>query len=196
MEETVQSITTQGGRITGVQTQSGGISADHVVLAAGVASEQLAAAVGVTIPMANTPGFLAQSAPLPPLLRGLVLSPQAHMRQNADGRIVGGEDFGGGPPPDDQEAMAEQLMATVRELLTGGEDVRLERYSLGMRAIPADGRPIIGPARQIPGLYVTVMHSGITLAALTGRLAAEEIVSGQPVDALAPYRLDRFAGGE
>ena len=37
-----------------------------------------------------------------------------------------------------------------------------------------------------------VMHSGITLAPLVGRLSAEEIVSGHALDTLEPYRLDRF----
>jgi len=191
-DDTVESIIETGGRVTGVQTGPGGINADHVVLAAGVASEEIAAEVGVRVPMENSPGFLAQSAPLPPILRGLVLSPQAHVRQNSDGRIIVGEDFGGGKPPDNRDAMAEQLMAIVRGMLADGKDVRLESHSLGQRSIPADVRPIIGPAIGMPGLYVTVMHSGVTLAALAGRLAAEEIVGGQLVDTLAPYRLERF----
>jgi len=37
-----------------------------------------------------------------------------------------------------------------------------------------------------------VMHSGITLAPLVGRLSAEEIVGGCALDVLEPYRLDRF----
>ena len=36
------------------------------------------------------------------------------------------------------------------------------------------------------------MHSGVTLAPLIGELAATEITTGTSVDALEPYRLERF----
>ncbi len=190
--DAVRSIVSRKGRITGVQAKTGEIGADTVVLAAGVACERLAAGVDVTLPMANRLGFLAQSAPLPPTLNGLVLAPQAHMRQNADGRIIVGADFAGGPAPDDEEAAAEALLASVRGLLANGDDIRVDRHTLGLRPVPADGLPVIGPVTQAPGLYVTVMHSGVTLAALVGRLAAEEILNARPVDLLAPYRPERF----
>jgi glycine/D-amino acid oxidase-like deaminating enzyme len=103
-----------------------------------------------------------------------------------------GADFAGGPAPDDEAAAAEALLASVRGLLANGDDIRVDRHTLGLRPVPADGLPIIGPVAQAPGLYVTVMHSGVTLAALVGRLGAEEILSARPVDILAPYRLDRF----
>jgi glycine/D-amino acid oxidase-like deaminating enzyme len=190
----VRAIIVRNGRITGVRGEAGEIGAEHVVLAAGIACEELAAGVGVTLPMANRLGFLAQSAPLPATLNGLVLAPQAHMRQNDDGRIIVGADFAGGAAPDDEDAAAEQLLASVRGLLGKGDGVRMERHTLGLRPVPGDGMPIIGPAAGVTGLYVTVMHSGITLAALVGRLAAEEILSARPVDILAPYRLERFGG--
>ncbi|MFP6747564.1 MAG: FAD-binding oxidoreductase [Alphaproteobacteria bacterium] len=193
-DDNVLHITSGNGRVVGVRTGEGEIGADHVVLAAGVGSGELAAAVEVTLPMENRLGFLAQSAPLPPILRGLVLAPGVHMRQNSDGRIIAGKDFAGGAPPEDQAAAAaESLMAAVRRLLADGGNVRAERHTLGLRPVPADGMPVIGPAADAPGLYVTVMHSGITLAALVGRLTAEEILTGRPEDLLAPYRLERFA---
>ncbi|NQV58263.1 MAG: FAD-binding oxidoreductase [Alphaproteobacteria bacterium] len=197
----VRAIIVRNGRIAGIQTAAGEISAEHVVLAAGTACKALAADVGVTLPMANRTGFLAQSAPLPPMLNGLVLAPQAHMRQNADGRIIVGANFAGGAAPDDEDAAAEALLASVRGLLAHdgdgrGDDVRMERHTLGLRPVPADGLPIIGAAAGVSGLYVTVMHSGITLAALVGRLAAEEILSARPVDILAPYRPERFDGSD
>jgi glycine/D-amino acid oxidase-like deaminating enzyme len=44
----------------------------------------------------------------------------------------------------------------------------------------------------VPGCYVIATHSGITLAPLLGELIAEEIVSGEMSDLLAPFRPDRF----
>ena len=43
-------------------------------------------------------------------------------------------------------------------------------------------------------MYLAVMHSGVTLAPLIGRLAAQEILDDVRVDLLEPYRLERFSG--
>ncbi|MGO4842863.1 FAD-binding oxidoreductase, partial [Rhizobiaceae sp. 2RAB30] len=42
------------------------------------------------------------------------------------------------------------------------------------------------------GVYVAVMHSGVTLAPAVGLFAAEEILSGRRDPLLAPYGADRF----
>ena len=191
-DDTVCSIITKNGHVRGVRTESGDTKADHVVLAAGIASEQLAADIGVILPMANLPDLLAYSEPLPPLLRGVILSPRIHMRQNTEGRIVVGQDFGGTSLSDNPQMAAESLMTTVRDLLINRNDLRLAYFTQGIRPIPSDGLPIMGPTSKLFGLYVTVMHSGVTLAALAGRLAAEEIMTGCSIDILAPFRPDRF----
>lgn len=58
------------------------------------------------------------------------------------------------------------------------------------RPVPADGLPVMGEAAD--GLYLAVMHSGATLAALAGELAAREILGGSAEPLLAPYRPGRF----
>ena len=68
----------------------------------------------------------------------------------------------------------------------------METVLSAVRPIPADGLPIMGPSREFSGLYVAVMHSGVTLGALAGRLIAQEIICGTPVEILEPYRLERF----
>ena len=59
--------------------------------------------------------------------------------------------------------------------------------------MPRDGFPVIGFSGSAPNVYIALMHSGVTLAPLTAELAAMEIVDGARVDALAPYRPDRFS---
>jgi glycine/D-amino acid oxidase-like deaminating enzyme len=44
-----------------------------------------------------------------------------------------------------------------------------------------------------PDVYVSVTHSGVTLAPILARHATREIVDGDRVDALARYRPERFS---
>ncbi|MFQ5567527.1 MAG: FAD-dependent oxidoreductase, partial [Paracoccaceae bacterium] len=62
------------------------------------------------------------------------------------------------------------------------------------RPTPADGHPIIGPVPGRDGVYVAVMHSGVTLAPGVAELVAGEVLEGAEADLLAPFRPDRFSG--
>ena len=42
------------------------------------------------------------------------------------------------------------------------------------------------------GFYLAVMHAGVVMAPVVGRLATGEIVAGNEVGALAPCRVSRF----
>ncbi|MDX1576428.1 MAG: FAD-dependent oxidoreductase, partial [Kiloniellales bacterium] len=183
----------RNGRIAGADTSGGPIEADCVVLAAGVATEALAGRLGFALPMANLPGLLIRTRPTEPLLGRLVLSPGCHVKQDPDGALVAGADFGGGGPAEDPETAGEELLGQVRALLPGASGLVLEDVVLGLRPIPADGFPAVGFAPGLEGLYVAVMHSGVTLAPAIGRFAAEEIFDGMRIDLLAPYRPSRFA---
>ena len=79
-------------------------------------------------------------------------------------------------------------------MLVGGDRLELDFHTIGYRPMPADGFPIIGRAEGIDGLYVAVMHSGITLAPAVGLFAAQEILEGRRDPLLQPYGLSRFAG--
>jgi glycine/D-amino acid oxidase-like deaminating enzyme len=58
--------------------------------------------------------------------------------------------------------------------------------------VNADGHPIVGADARAPGVYLAVMHSGMTLAPLVGQLAAIEILDEVRVEILEPYRISRF----
>ena len=63
---------------------------------------------------------------------------------------------------------------------------------VGWRPMPADGMPIVGFTPDAPGLYLAVMHAGVVMAPVVGRLATGEIVAGNEAEALAPCRVSRF----
>lgn len=63
---------------------------------------------------------------------------------------------------------------------------------VGWRPMPAGGAPTVGFTPDAPGLYLAVMHSGVVMAPVVGRLATAEIVAGEEAGALASCRLSRF----
>jgi len=181
-----------GDRISGVETAGANHTADHVVLAAGAATARLAATIGIDIPLETPPGLLVHSHPHTKLLNGLVIAPELHMRQTADGRVIAGSDFGGTEPGADPGQTAAALFAELKAALTGADALTLSHYTLGYRPTPSDGFPIVGAVDRRPGLYIAVTHSGVTLAPALGLFAAEEILHGLHEPLLAPYRPARF----
>ena len=65
-------------------------------------------------------------------------------------------------------------------------------HQVCVRPLPPDGQSIVGRLPGIPGLYVAVTHSGVTLAAHLSRLIAAELTTGTPPAPLAPYTPARF----
>lgn len=187
----VRRLATAGGRVTGVETDAGPIGADEVVLAAGIAVPELAAAAGVEVAITAPPGLLVHSKPHPRLLNGLVLAEEAHLRQTADGRLIAGADFTGADPGNDPEATARALLDHATGMLKGAGRVEFDRYTIGLRPTPLDGFPIVGRPQDSQGLYLAVMHSGMTLAPAVGVFASQELLTGRRDPLIDPYGPDR-----
>eukprot|EP01132_Coremiostelium_polycephalum_P003434 gene3434-4289_t len=188
----VTRLVQEGGRIAGVVTSFGEVKADHVVLAAGAGAAALAQTAGVTLPMEAPPGLIVHSKPMEKRLNGIVITPDLHMRQTAEGRIIAGADFGGSDPGEDQQATAEALFSRLKANLDDVDALALDFFTIGYRPTPADGFPIVGPAGHLDGLSIAVMHSGVTLAPAVGLLLSREILSDRPEERLSPFRLSRF----
>jgi glycine/D-amino acid oxidase-like deaminating enzyme len=189
----VSGLRQRHGRVVGIDTGAGAIDADAVVVAAGVGTTALAASAGISVPMTPSPGLLVHSRPHAPLLNGLVMALQLHMRQTAQGRIVSASDFSGNDPGPDPDGVARQVFAKTKAMLRGADGLTLEFHTVGWRPLPADRFPAIGRGKGADGLYVAVMHSGITLAPAVGLLAADELLTGRRDPLLAPYGPERFS---
>jgi glycine/D-amino acid oxidase-like deaminating enzyme len=180
------------GRVRTVKTTSGPLAADAVVLACGNDTPRIARMADIAVPLKDSPGVLAHTAPQKPLLDRIALAPGGHIKQKADGRIVTGSDFGGTPITEASRETGQHLLDQAARFLPQLKDAQLQNVTLGWRVMPKDEFPIIGFAGRCPNLYLAAMHSGVTLAPLVGQLAATEILDGVPVDLLQPYRLARF----
>ena len=188
----VLGFTVRDARVTGVETATGLIEADTVVLAAGTGTATLAAQLGVNLPIHASPAiFLRYQAP-PGLVRGIISSHAMEVRQAEDGTMLAAEDYVDDAPDKQPAAIAQRTASAIREELEGADAIAPAFACIGLRPIPIDGVPVIGYLPQVSGVYVCAMHPGVVLAAIVGQLASGEIVDDEPASALAACRPARF----
>jgi glycine/D-amino acid oxidase-like deaminating enzyme len=182
----------RSGKLRAVKSSKGEIEADVLVIACGVETPRLATMAGITVPLQSaTPGVLAHVVPQERTVDRVILSPLGNIKQKPDGRIVVGNDFGASE--DNSLDAGRKMLQTMAAVLPSLGKASLEKMTLGHRPIPKDGRPIVGFPAGRSDIYLTVMHSGMTLGPLVGRVAATEILDGVTVEPLAAYRLERFS---
>ncbi len=188
----------------GVQTTSAVLEADVVVLAAGTATTELAATVGVAVPQEESPGVVIRTNVLPPIFNAfggatVVYAPaleperpQVHLRQCADGTVMIGEGSQERVSLDDSQAHADELLARAQEYAPGLESAIATPEPVGYRPMPIDGYPVLGFCHGAPSVYIALTHSGVTLAPLIADMATIEIMEGARVETLRNYRPERF----
>ncbi len=192
LDTDVLSLATQGSRVAGVVASAGKIEADAVVLAAGVGVKDLALPLGLRLPLDASPSILMRFRTPNRLVNRVVCNQHMEIRPQTDKIMVGAEDYIDASAENGPEAVAQRALAAIRKQLAGGDEVELIDVRVGMRPIPEDGFPIVGRVPGIGGLYLSIMHVGVVLAPLIGRLAASEILHGVEDPLLAPYRSNRF----
>jgi len=181
---------------------------DKLVVAGGVDTPRVVAGAGFNVPLIHAPGILMHTEPMSPVLGRVVESPHTYFKQNPDGRIVGNDGYYApnipehaaileGPaemPAEIRDLHGNRILDTIRKKLPPAGEATYSHLTLGYRPMPQDRMPVVGPVPGNRDVYVAVMHSGVTLAPIMGRYVTQEILGGQAVTELAPYRPERFAG--
>ena len=181
-------------RVRGVETEQGMIYTDEVIIAAGLGTPNLISTLNINFKMNSSLGLLAFTNQLPKsLLKYPITGKDFHARQDDKGRLViGGKFDDDASNKNNFKQVAEKLVKDMRSRLNYDGEIKLDHYTLGYRPLPIDGRPKIGrlknkKGKKIDGVYVAVMHSGITNAPLAGKLGIEEIVTGKRHSLLADF---------
>lgn len=196
---TAARIVIEGGRASGVALEDGRrIGCDAVVVCTGPRSAELAGETGFELPMRHAPGLLVTTEPAPTSVRRILHVPGLSARPDGAGRLLLASDgidkriepAGGELSLEDAAAELGRRALAVVPRLAG---VALESRRVGLRALTADGLPAVGPLPGTDGVHLAVLHSGITLGPLVGRLVARELISGDALPELDPYRLQRFS---
>jgi glycine/D-amino acid oxidase-like deaminating enzyme len=195
-------------RLTGVVTTQGRFALDRLVIAGGVDTPEIAAKAGFDAPLKHAPGILAHSAPLPPAVRTVTYGQEVHFKQMTNGRIVAADstyapntpvhhdilrEHGDFPDQDIRNMHGTRILEKVAAVLPDARDAELDRLTLGFRPLPVDDLPIVGFVPGSTDVYIAVMHSGVTLAPIMGRMISSEILDDVAAESLEPYRPGRFA---
>lgn len=125
----------------------------------------LGAPLGVRVPIEPSPCPLFRLRSPAGLVRTVVNTQDFDLRQVAANRLIAAADS------------PERTLAAVRSTFRGAGSVELLSTRLGVRPMPIDGEPIVGPVADVPGLYLAVMHAAVTLGPAVGRLIARELAT-------------------
>jgi glycine/D-amino acid oxidase-like deaminating enzyme len=188
-------ILVANGRASGVETPLGPIMADQVVIAAGLGAPALLAPLGLNLPMLHRPGLMLRTAPVALRLAHILAAPEQEIRQDNAGRLLAPaaafhqSDEGGNLA--DPLGQAEAAMARIGGLL-GLSGLWAERVVQAERPVPGDGLPVVGAVPGVAGLWLSVMHSGVTLAAIAAEGLAGEMAGQGVLPELAPFQPARL----
>ncbi|CAN5469655.1 FAD-dependent oxidoreductase [soil metagenome] len=187
-----------GGRVTGVDTTSGPISAGAVLSAVGGRVTQVAAMAGLRLPVRTHPlhAFVTNDhAPgaLPIILASTELA--CYVSQTDRGQMLIGAEFDTQPSYSRQSSFTALRSYTykITRLLPFLRDMRILRSWAGICDISVDSSPIMSVS-PVDGFYLTTGWGtwGFKAIPAGGEGMAELIATGRPPALIAPFTLDRF----
>ena len=193
--EPVTGFVTKGDTITGVRSGGDVIDGDEVVLAAGVWTRQLAARLGVDVPVEPGKGYSFSVSPvtLPSHCLHLYEAKVAVSPFSTRVRVAGTMELSGLKPELNRRRVAAVARAS-EQYVTGWEAGSLREEWMGMRPMTADGLPVLGRPRAWRNLCLATGHGmvGMMLAPATGHAIARLILEGAELPELRPFSPDRF----
>lgn len=208
LNTTVTGFLTAGGRVTGVETDRGAISAPVVVLAAGPYAARVAALAGIELPLQviRRHRVTIGEHPLIPTWAPMTIDQDtgAHWRPEGPGAALAWAQAHEPPgePVDNVRPNPNfpfEVLEGVSRLSPFWEEVADSlkssqvRLSAGQYTMTPDGEPIVGPHPALEGLYLMVSCNGhgVMAAPGVGRLLADLVV-GRADDASNPFSYRRL----
>jgi sarcosine oxidase subunit beta len=186
----VTGIASSEGRITAVETTRGPIATGTVVCAAGAWSPEIAAHVGVDLPVRperRWTFFSADDAGLPADLPLTVdFSTGVYLSREGAGIIVGG-----------REPSVEEFVPLAVRRLPALADCKIQSSWWGYYEMSPDHNAIVGVAGDVSRFVFATGFSGhgFQQAPAVGEHLAELTAGLEPTLDLSPFALERFAAG-
>ena len=189
-----------GGRVTGVRTNRGDISAPVVVNCTAGWASLISAMAGVRLPITTHPLQAAVTEPVKVFLPTVVVSGSLHVyvSQTDRGELV----FGAAVDPVATYSVrgslefTEELAGHVIELMPGVSRMRLLRQWSGLCDMTPDYSPVMG-FTPVEGFLVDVGWGtyGFKAGPVSGEQMAEAVASGRTPQLIEAFALSRFDTG-
>lgn len=183
---TIHGLIAEGGRITGVKTDKGVVTADAYVLALGSYSPMMVKPLGMTLPVYPVKGYSITAPiinePAAPVSTIMDESYKVAITRLGDRIRVGGMAEIAGFSDALPERRRNTLEHSVGSLFPGAGDLKAASYWSGLRPMTPDGTPVIGKTK-IDNLFLNTGHGtlGWTMACGSARVIAD-LISGQTPD--------------
>jgi len=193
----VTGIAVEGGRVVGVRTPRGDVSAPVVISAVAGWTSEVAAMAGVRVPIVTHPLQAFVTEPLKPFLHVILVSATLHVyiSQTDRGEVLIGSEI---EPYSSysQASTLDFLEVTAHhalELLPMLGRVRLMRAWGGLCDVTPDYSPIMG-LTDVEGFLIDGGWGtyGFKATPVVGSSIADLVVDGRVPDLIAPFALSRF----
>ena len=192
-------IVTRNGRVAAVETDAGTIETDKVLLAGGMWTARFAKAHGVTVPLHAAEHFYVLTeliADLPRDLAALVVQEERIYAKEDAGKLLIGwfeargkawardgipENFEFDELPFDMDHVEPELERVFNRFpLLADHGIRT--FFNGPESFTPDGRPYLGPAPEMPGLFIAsgMNSNGILNSGGAGLTMAQWMTEGMP----------------
>ncbi|MEA2333363.1 MAG: D-amino-acid dehydrogenase [Thermoleophilaceae bacterium] len=184
-----------GDTVRAVETDSGRVAAESVVLAGGADTPKLARMIGASLPVEAAVGHHVELPGACPQLEIPLILEEANLAVTPLSgrlRLAGGVDFGGPlRPPDDYQAA--NIVGKAAGYLSGVDTAEVARRWAGARPFSPDDIPIVGRSSHRSNVIYATGHAmrGLTLAPVTGLIVRDLLAGGAsdlPVEELSPTR--------
>ncbi|POF63916.1 D-amino acid dehydrogenase small subunit [Novacetimonas maltaceti] len=179
----IRALHNEGGRITGVQTSRGLLSADSYVLSLGSYSPAMVRSLGLNLPIypvkgysITTPIINEERAPVSTVMDETF---KIGITRLGNRTRVGGTAELAGFSTRLRKPRRETLEHSLTDLFPGGNNLSDATFWTGLRPMTPDGTPIIGRT-QYDNLFLNTGHGtlGWTMACGSGRVLAD-LMSGR-----------------
>ncbi len=193
----IDGIEVSGGKVTGVRTSAGTLTADHYVTALGSCTPQLVKPIGIHIPVYPVKGYSITvpitDANFAPESTIMDESHKVAVTRLGDRIRVGGTAELAGFDMTLRESRRDTLNHVLTDLFPKGGDVSKATFWCGLRPMTPDGTPIVGRT-PYSNMMLATGHGtlGWTMAAGTARVIDDLISGRKPQISLEGLSMDRY----